>query len=212
MMCDSIEEAEIFRSQMINLSYTTLIANDMECISLFLTSSSNKECKRLNLDSCYIQDKGLNILYHGLCYSSDVTINVLYLQQNGLTRQSSSLISKLTVKYKVKMLQITGNHSIGEDQQLYSILTDPFNVLERLFMYRTRLSFGAAITLFTILKDNNKLKGLYISYNDINDDALDAITTVPESNSCLVSLCMDGNPLSSEAIINIVWCLEVNNF
>ena len=78
-------------------------------------------------------------------------------------------------------------------------------------MYCTRLSSSAAITLFTILKDNNKLKGLYISYNDITDDALDTINSVPESNSCLVSLCMDGNPLSSEVIINIVQCLEVNN-
>ena len=100
-------------------------------ISLFLTSSSNKECKRLNLDSCYIQDKGLNVLYHGLCHSNDITIDELYLQQNGLTRQSSSLISELTVKYKVKKLRITGNHSIGKDQQLYSILTDPFNVATR---------------------------------------------------------------------------------
>ena len=176
----------------------------MECISLFLTSSFNKEWKLLELENSYIQDKGLNILYCGLCHSNDITINQLDLGDNGLTRQSSSLISELTVKCKVKKLWIGGNHTIGEDQQLYSILTDPSNVLKQLMMYRTTLSSSAAIALFTALKDNNKLKALNIQNNNITDDALGAITTALESNSCVVSLLMKGNPLSSEAIINIV--------
>ena len=210
-MCDSIEQAEVFCSKVIFVMRTTLTASDMECISLFLTSSFNKEWEWLNLDNSYIQDKGLNILYRGLCHSNDITINQLNLGDSGLTRQSSSLISELTVKCKVKVLWIVGNHTIGEDQQLYSMLTDPSNVLKQLMMYCTALSSGAAITLFTTLKDNNKLKVLNISTNDITDDALDAITTALESNSCLVDLLMVGNPLSSEAIINIVRCLEVNN-
>ena len=54
---------------------------------------------------------------------------------------------------------------------------------------------------------------LYIEHNAITDDALDAITTALESNSCLqlVKLGMYKNPLSNEAIINIVQCLNVNN-
>ena len=76
--------------------------------------------KELNLYNCHIQDKGLNILYRGLRHSNDVTIDALWLNYNGLTSQSSSLISELTVKCKVKMLVIIGNHTIGEDQQLYS--------------------------------------------------------------------------------------------
>ena len=211
MMSDHIEQATIFRYKLIDLTGTTLTASDMECISLFLTSSANKEWKWLNLDSCYIQDKGLNILCRGLRHSNDITINVLYLPDNGLTRQSSSLISELTVKCKVKELWIIGNRTIGEDQQLYSILTDPSNVLEQLYMFRTRLSSSAAIALFTALKDNNRLKGLHICNNVITDDALDAITTALESNNCLVRLGMRVNPLSSEAIINIVRCLKVNN-
>ena len=211
IMCDSIEQAEIFRDKIIYLINSTLTASDVECISLFLTSSFNKAWEWLNLASCYIQDKELNILYCGLRYSNDITINMLNLGDNGLTRQSSSLISELTVKYKVKELWIGGNHTIGEDQQLYSILTDPSNVLEQLYMWRTGLSSSAAIALFTILKDNSKLKVLDISYNDITDDVLDAITTALESNSCLVNLYMDGNLLSNEAKINIVRRLEVNN-
>ena len=210
MMCDSIEQAEIFSDKIIDLATTTLTASDMECVSLFLASSSNKKWESLYLFRCYIQDKGLNILYRGLRHSSDITINELWLDSNGL-RQSSSLISDLTVKCKVKELVISGNYTIGEDHQLYSIVTDPSNVLEQLYMYSTRLSSSAAITLFTALKDNNKLKWLDIENNSIADDALDAITTALESNSCLVTLGMHGNPLSSEAIINIVRCLRDNN-
>ena len=210
-MCDTIEQAETFCDKIINPWVTTLTASDMECISLFLTSSFNKEWEELDLSDRYIQDKGLNILYRRLCHSSDITINELDMNSNGLTTQSSSLISKLTVKCKVKVLEIGGNRTIGEDQQLYSILTDPSNVLEQLYMYLTRLSSSAAIALFTALKDNDKLKKLDIEENDITDEALDAITTALESNRCLVKLGMYDNPLSSEAITNIVQCLEVNN-
>ena len=182
----------------------------MECISLFLTSSFNKEWECLNLNGCHIQDKGLNILYHGLCHSSDVTIDMLWLHYNGLTVQSSSMISELTVKCKVKNLDISSNYTIGEDQQLYSILTDPSNVLKELGIWDARLSSGATIALFTALKENNKLKELFTEVDNITDDALDAITTALESNSCLVEFIFT-NPLSSEVIIKMVQCLEANN-
>ena len=210
-MCQTIERAEIFKSKEINLRGTTLTASDMECISLFLTSSSNKEWEMLYLSNCHIQDKGLNILYRGLRHSNDVTIDVLGLSNNGLTSKSSSLISELTVKCKVKMLVINGNRTIGEDLQLYSMLTNPSTELELLHMRDTRLSSRGARALFTSIMKNNKLKGLYITSNAITDDACDVITTALQRNSCLVELHMWGNPLSSEAIIKIVRCLEVNN-
>ena len=210
-MCQTIERAEIFKSKVIDLQDTTLTASDMECISLFLTSSFNKEWKELNLPFCHIQDKGLNILYRGLRHSNDITIDVLWLINNGLTSQSSSLISELTEKCKVKILGIGGNHTIGEDQQLYSMLTNPSTELERLYMGYTNLSSRGARAIFTTIMKNNKLKVLYIDYNAITDDACDVITTALQRNSCLVTLYMWGNRLSSEAIVNIVRCLEVNN-
>ena len=196
---------------MISLRHTTLLSNDMECLSLFLTSSSNKQWEGLNLLSCHIQDKGLNILHRILRHSSDVIINQLGLTFNGLTRQSSSLISELSVKCRVRRLGIEGNYTIGEDQQLYYMLTDPSTVLEELYMVNTQLSSQGAIHLFNAVKDNNTLKKLFIDYNSITDDACDVITTALERNSCLVTLSMYRNPLSSEAILNIVRCLEVNN-
>ena len=210
-LCNTIERANIFHDRAIRLEYTTLTGSDMECISLFLTSSFNKEWEGLNLSSCYMQDKGLNILYRGLCHYSNITINRLGLSYNDLTMQSSSLISELTVKCKVKELRMTGNNTIGEDQHLYSMLSNPSSVLERLYMVGTRLSSRAATDLFTAMKNNNKLKRLIVDSNAITDDACDAITTALEKNSSLVKLSMSYNPLSNEAIINIVKCLEDNN-
>ena len=213
-LCNTIERANIFHDRVISLG-TTLTGSDMECISLFLTSSFNKKWERLNLWGCHIQDKGLNILYRGLRHCSNITINQLVLDNNGLTTQSSSLISELTVKCKVKVLGIGGNRTIGEDQQLYSMLCNTryntSSVLEELYMYRTQLSSRAATDLFTAVKDNNKLKVLIIENNAITDDACDAITTALKNNNCLVKLSMYGNPLSNEAIVNIVQCLKVND-
>ena len=175
-MCYTIEQAEIFHNKIISLRHTTLLSNDMECLSLFLTSSSNKQWKQLILTDCHIQDKGLNILHRILRHSSDITINVLWLPFNDLTTQSSYLISELSVKCRVRILVIAG-HTIGEDQQLYYMLTDPFTILEELYMWDTQLSSQGVVHLFNAVKDNSTLKKLNIEFNSITDDACNVITT-----------------------------------
>ena len=210
VMCYAIEQAEIFRGRNISPVGAVLTPNDLESISVFLTSSFN-EWEGLNFWNCYIQDKGLNILYRRLRYNNNIAIKDLYLRGSGLTIQSSSLISELTIKYKVKMLDLSHNYTIGEDQRLYSMLTDLSNTLETLIMYDTKLSSKGAIALFKALKDNNKLKELNITHNGITDEACDAITTALENNKCLVTLSISYNPLSDEAIVKFVQCLEVNN-
>ena len=210
-ICKIIERSVTFSNKVINLSNTTLTASDVENVTVFLTSSSHREWVELDLYNCYIQDHGLHILHRGLLHCSDVTITTLWLDNNGLTIQSSSLISDITVSCNVKELWLDGNYIIGEDQRLYYILTNPSTMLETLIMADSHLSSTAVITLFNILKDNNKLKWLSIGYNDITDDASDAITTALERNSCLITLYMYGNPLTGEAIVNIVNGLKGNN-
>ena len=210
-ICKTIERSVTFSDEEINLVGTSLTASDVECVTVFLTSSSHKEWVGLYLSYCYIQDHGLHILHRGLLHCRNITIDELKLSSNGLTTQSSSLISDITVKCKVKKLWISGNYIIGEDEQLYSMLSSPSTMLEGLDMDNTQLSSRAAIALFTAVKDNNKLKRLNIGRNAITDDACDAITTALKTNSCLVTLRMDHNPLTGEAIVNIVNALKVNN-
>ena len=210
-LCNSIEQSDTFNDKLINFRDTALTGSDIECISVFLDSSLNKKWEGLSLWACYIQDKGLNILYRGLRHTTDVTINTLWLTENDLTVQSSSLISELTIRCKVKWLWIAYNDTIGEDQQLYTMLSNPDCVLEALFMWHIRLSSTAATYLFTSLRNNHTLKRLMINNNAITDDACDAIIATMKSNSCLLILGMHDNPLSSKAILNIVQCLESNN-
>ena len=210
-VCKTIERSVKFSDKKIYLSRTILTASDVECVTVFLTSLFHKEWVGLNLSNCYIQDHGLHILHRGLLHCSNITIDQLWLELNGLTTQSSSLIRDITMKYKVKLLRIAGNGTIGDNEQLYSILSSPSTMLEGLGMHNTKLSTRGAIALFTALKDNNKLKWLNINDNDITDDACEAITAALEKNNCLVELYMCHNPLTSEAIVNIVNSLKVNN-
>ena len=210
-ICKTIERSVKFSDKKINLMGTRLTASDVECVTLFLTSSFHKEWVELTLRGCYIQDHGFHILHRGLLHCSNITIDLLDLSYNGLTTQSSSLIKDITMKCKVKLLGIDGNYTIGDNEQLYSILSSPSTMLGQLVMYNTKLSTRGAIALFTALKDNNKLKMLNIVYNTITDDACDAITAGLEKNNCLVELYIYNNPLTGEAIVNIVNSLRVNN-
>ena len=126
-ICKTIEQSVKFSNKEIYLSSTT--ASDVECVTVFLTSSSHKEWVWLNLHRCYIQDHGLHILHCVLLHCTDITITKLRLSNNGLTSRSSSMISDFTVSCHVKVLLIHNNYTIGEDEQLYSILTNPSTML-----------------------------------------------------------------------------------
>ena len=210
-VCHSIEQSEALNYGKIDLSLSRLMATNMECVAVFLTSSLYKQWATLNLSYCYIQDHGLRTLHRALCHCVNLTITELWLIDNGLTVQSSLLVSEITLNCKVKKLSIANNAYIGEGQKLYSILTDPSTMLELLCMSNTKLSSNASIHLFTGLRDNNVLKELDIRYNDITDDACDAIATALERNSCLIRLRMYGNPLTVKAIEPMLLALQANN-
>ena len=210
-ICKTIERSVRFSNKVIDLGSYRLAASDVECVTVFLTSSFHKEWVGLILSLCYIQDHGLHILHRGLLHCRKITIDLLQLSYNGLTTQSSSLVNDITVMCEVKKLRINDNDTIGENEQLYSMLSNPSTMLEELDIHNTKLSSRAAIALFTAVKDNNKLKELDIEDNAITDDACAAITTALERNSCLVRLYIHNNPLTGEAIVNIVNGLKVNN-
>ena len=209
-MCRSIESTKSlnFNTKTINLFYNTLSPSDVECVTVFLTCSSNKKWEKLDLQQCYIQDHGVQILYRGLT-SCDVTVRVLDLNSNGLTESSSSAISDITISCRVKVLNISYN-TIGEDERLYSIISDPSSMLEKLYMNSTKLSSSRAIKLFTALSEGKKLRVLYIADNDITDEGCDAIIMAMKKNS-LVTLHMHGNPISGEYAQLIVQALQHNN-
>ena len=209
-MCKSIEDATQLDKQQIDLSDTRLSSSDLECLTIFLTCSSHKEWKELNLRGCYIQDHGLQILQHGL-RSSDITITKLKLSNNDLTAVSSFAISDLTISCRVKILRISYNKTVGEDDRLYRIIADDSSMVEELWMSYTSLSSSGAIKLFTALSEAKKLRNLRIRGNDITDEACDAIIMAMKKNTSLVELNMRHNPISGECAQLIVQALQYNN-
>ena len=216
-MCRSIENAKslnlnntIVWINDYDNQYTRLSPSDVECVTVFLTCSSHKEWEELNLYKCYIQDHGVHILHRGLT-SCDVTITILRLWHNGLTESSSSAISDITISCRVKLLNISYNNTVGEDERLYSIISDPSSMLEELYMYSTKLSSSAAIKLFTALSEGKKLRALCVHNNDITDEACDAIAMAMKINTSLVTLYMHDNPISGECAQLIVRALRYND-
>ena len=209
-ICKSIEDATQSDKQEIDLTGTRLSLSDLECLTIFLTCSSHKEWKELNLYGCHIQDHGLQILQRGL-RSSDITITWLKLTDNGLTAVSSSAISDLTISCGVKTLLIGNNNTVGEDDRLYRIITDDSSMVEELWMTGANLSSCGAIKLFTALSEANTLRVLRISHNDITDEACLTINMAMTKNTSLVELYMHHNAISGECAQLIVQALQYNN-
>ena len=148
--------------------------------------------------------------YTGLT-SCDVTITTLWLSYNGITISSSSAISEITISCRVEELNIGGNNTVGEDEKLYSIISDPSSVLEKLYMDFTKLLSNAAIKLFTALSEGKKLRMLWIIGISVTDEACDSIIMAMKKNTSLVQLCMHGNPISEKCAQLIVEALQHNN-
>ena len=210
VMCKSIEEAAVFDKKEINIHDTTLSATDLECVSLFITSSSHKCWVWLNLEFCYIQDCGLHII-HKYLSGSNVNITGLWLTNNGLTRSSSSFIRDIVLSCKIKTLGINGNHRIGESDELYTTLTHPSSELIALCMRDISLSTNSAKTLFAAVKNSNKLKVLWVMSNGITDDVADDIASALITNKSLQQLGLNSNPISNEALLTILQALRGND-
>jgi len=209
-MCKSIEEAAIFNEKKIDLRSTSVSATDLECVSLFLTSSSHKHWVEFNLSGCHIQDRGLRIIHKYLTHSN-ITITKLWLSDNCLTRFSSIYTSDIVLSCEVKELRIIGNRTVGENGELYTMLTHPSSMLTLLNMTNTSLTSISARTLFNAVKESKRLQVLWINYNTITDDAADDIAVALTVNKSLVELWICDNHISGEAILTILQLLRNND-
>ena len=65
--------------------------------------------------------------------------------------------------------------------------------------------------MFTALSEGKKLRLLSINWNDVTDEACDAIIMAMKKNISLVELRMSNNPISGECAQLIVQSLQHNN-
>ena len=215
-ICRFIESARIFNEGEIIINnpkrtpWILLSSCDVERLTFFLTHSSHREWKTLDLFFCFIRDHGLDILHQALT-RCDVTISEMSLCYNGLTKSSSSTISDITISCKIKVLNISANGFIGENEGLYSIISDPSSALEELYIKSAKLSSSGAIKLFTALSENKKLRILSIEHNDVTDRACDAIVMAMKKNNSLTEMSIRENPISGKCLRLIVQALQDNS-
>ena len=209
-ICNLIQNAKIFQDKLLDFVSPYLTMYDVECITFFLMHSSHKKWEMLSLYESHIQDHGLWMLHRGLV-TNKITIRGLRFYFNGLTQLSSSSISDLVIHCEVEWLVINGNFTIGEDYNLYKMLSHPSSRLVRLYMSDIKLSSEAAIALFTVIEKQNILQVLSISHNDITDDTCVVIASALRKNKSLIRLAIHGNTISVEASKQIIQALNVNN-
>lgn len=207
-MCTSIANAKIFENKVIRSFGNSY--RHIECLILFLTTSPHRVWVVLNLNYVHFQDYAFFMLHRGL-KDRNVTITELWLVCCGLTSSHSMLISDIVISCKVKVLMLDGNKTIGENDELYSMLSHPSTTLEILSMYETKLSSRAANILFTVLKQNNALKILSIEANEITDHTCSFIANMLEQNNFLTNLWMRFNQISAAAIELILQSLQSND-
>ena len=206
-VCRTIESN--FTDGIIRFSYTTLSTNDIENISIFLTCSSIKQWKNLNLGYCHIRDVGLRIL-HRILLQSAITIERLWLYNNDLSSSSDGCLADIVIKCRVKWLSISENTTVGQTEEFFPTITS--SSLETLRINYINLSSRAAIMIFTALKEKKtKLKQLSMADNDVTDDARDVIAETLQVNSTLEYLNIHGNKISKEALQLILNSLRHNN-
>ena len=211
--CESIEKGITFRdtdNRVISFSGIRLAPSDMERVAIFLASSSQREWLILSLYRCFIQDYGTRILHRGLI-GHRIRFAELRFNWNSLTSACSPIISDFTISCRVKKLVISYNESVGEDEKLYAMLSNPSSMLEELEMDSTKLSSQGAIKLFTALAKGSKLKNLNVSRNHITDEACNAIATMMKRNTSLVKLWMYRNPFTVTAVSHVIEALQHNN-
>ena len=199
-VCSTIESN--FSNGIIIFLNTTLSTNDIENISIFLTCSSIKQWKRLDLGSCHIRDVGLRIL-HRILLQSAITIEYLWLYRNDLSSSSDGCLADIVIKCRVKVLNINYNTNIGQTEEFFPTISS--SSLEALYINDINLSSRAAIMIFTALKEKKtKLKELSMRDNDVTDEACDVIAETLQVN-------IHGNKISKEALQLILNSLRHNN-
>ncbi|XP_065896026.1 leucine-rich repeat-containing protein 74B-like [Dysidea avara] len=204
-LCKRISK-KMHSSSTINLSHSgTLMPCDIRCLTLFLSKTSTKQWKVLDLSNCLIGDDGLRML-HEAFITSDIIIDQIFLEGNSLTSQSSVVITEIASSCKTKKLHIP-----------YNTFTDGLDLsnnstLEKLYIYNNKVSSTGAGRIFTTLTSNKKsmLRELKIYGNSIDDEAVNDITQFLTGNNILEQFSLLFNCFSVQGKVKILRSLHNN--
>ena len=226
--------SKCFQRGEVNLNRIMLLPHQVISLGFFL-SQSQRNWEQLNLDGCYIGDRGINLLHHYVCVEkvSKQEIAIINLNSNKITGPSSPLIGDIIayllphtlklaqnsitdVKYissatmstnKVKVIDLSYNCLTACEA---SALSEMMTCLEKLYIGHNRLDDIAAVTLSQGITKTNTLRDLKLSANNITAAGIVAIAKSLADNTSLEILRISENDVGHEGAIAIANAITWN--
>ena len=174
---------QLLQENEIDLSGQTLSAINILTISLFLTRSTTKHWKVLNLSECFIGDDGIKQLHNSFTSNnrSKVCVDTLNLSHNNLTRSSVEFIAGLILEWKVKDIILNNvNQRDLFEEIMYQVMQHPIEKNNKLFISK----FNENMTLFAGFSESEYL---ILSFSSISKEVVDEIIPKLQASNDLTS-------------------------
>ena len=168
---------QLLQENEIDLSGQSLSAINVLTISIFLTRSTTRYWKILDLSKCFIGDDGIRQLHNSFKSNNrgEVFIHTLNLSYDNLSQFSLKFIAGLILEWNVKNLDISFNdicwYSLNEEMVLQIMQLEIHNI-------SIECTINENVTLFLKLSE---LEYLSISFNSIPARAVNRITAISQA-------------------------------
>ena len=218
---------QLLQENEIDLSGQTLSAVNILTISLFLTRSTTKHWKVLNLSECFIGDDGIKQLYNSFTSNnrSKVCIDTLNLSHNNLTESSVESIAGLILEWDIKDItfnEINQNDLCQEVMHqvmqyaigLNNFITCNFNENEVMFGRLSQLDYLILSFSSTLGKKVHGIKNIFTDVQPNKNLNTGRLKTIFHAlNNCTAINYLNlGADISSLEIIDMVALIANNKF
>jgi len=231
-LCNTL--SKLFGKGEVKLYKNMLLPHQVVSLGFFL-SRSQRKWEQLNLDGCYIGDRGINLLHHYLCghKTSEQEITIINFDSNKITGASSLLIGDIITHLRPRTLKLAQN-SITNLKYISSAimntskteivdfsynyltaheapaLSEMMTCLEKLYISHNRLDNDAAVMLSKGIRKTKTLRDLKLSFNYITTAGIVAIANSLSDKNSLEVLRMSENAVGHEGAIAIASAISSN--
>ncbi|CAL0300411.1 unnamed protein product [Lupinus luteus] len=215
-------------------------AEALDVMSIFSTALEGSALKSLNLSDNALGEKGVRAF--GALLKSQNILEELYLMNDGISEEAARAVSELIPSTeKLKVLHFHNNMTGDEGALAIAEFVKRSPLLEDFRCSSTRVGaeggvalsgalgnctglkkldlrdnmFGVegGVSLSKALTKHTELREIYLSYLNLEDDGTIAIVNVlKESAPHLEVLDLSGNDITTDAVPEIVACLEAKQF
>ena len=215
---------QVLQENEIDLSGQTLSAVNILTISSFLTRSTTKHWKVLNLSECSIGDDGIKQLHNSFTSNnrSKVWIDTLNLSHNNLTQSSVESIAGLILEWDVKDImfnEINQNNLYQEVMHqvmqyvigINNFIACNFNENEVIFARLSQLDYLILSITSTSGKRAHRIENIFTGMQENNNFGLKMIICALNNCTAINYLSLGVN-ISPLEIVDMAEVIASNNF